>query len=394
MQRLMTGLLAAALLVCACGPGIAARTAGTAHAAPGKWSLQHTPDSSGRTLLSVSCASATACAATGTTMANGINRTVAETWHAAAWSLEPTPTIPGGTDGFLRGVSCPSAASCTAVGDYSNGTANVTLAEGWNGTRWSIEPTPNPPGSRGNYLFGISCPAPRSCTAVGDFIARTGAQMTLTEHWNGSAWSIQPTPKLPGHQQGILFGVSCAAPDACTAVGLSSMPSGASRTLAEAWNGSAWSIQATPNVPGAQLNSLAAVSCSAASACFAVGNDSASTSSTLTLAEVWHESAWSIQPTPNPPGAANTYLSGVSCTSATACTASGYFVTHGRADVSVAMGWNGSSWSIQHAVRPAGAAASFLNGVSCTSAADCTAVGDYTTGAPLQAALAERHSAG
>src|SRR5215472_7891750 len=342
MQRPMIGFLAAALMICACGPGIAARPAGTAHAAPGKWSLQHTPDASGRSLLSVSCASATTCTATGTEMANGINRTVAETWHAGGWSLEPTPTIPGGTDSFLRAVSCPSAASCTAVGDYSNGTANVTLAEGWNGTRWSIEPTPNPPGSLSSYLFGISCPAARSCTAVGDFIARTGAQMTLAEHWNGSAWSIQPTPRLPGHQSGVLFGVSCAAPNACTAVGLSSMPSGASRTLAEAWNGSAWSIQATPNVPSA----------------------------------------------------ANTYLSSVSCTSATACTASGYLRTRGRTAVSVAMGWNGSRWSIQHAVRPASAAASFLNGVSCTSAVDCTAVGDYTTGAPIQVALAERHSAG
>jgi len=33
--------------------------------------------------------------------------------------------------------------------------------------------------------------AARSCTAVGDFIARTGAQMTLAEHWNGSAWFTQ-----------------------------------------------------------------------------------------------------------------------------------------------------------------------------------------------------------
>ena len=394
MQRPMIGFLAAALMICACGPGIAARPAGTAHAAPGKWSLQHTPDASGRSLLSVSCASATTCTATGTEMANGINRTVAETWHAGGWSLEPTPTIPGGTDSFLRAVSCPSAASCTAVGDYSNGTANVTLAEGWNGTRWSIEPTPNPPDSLSSYLFGISCPAARSCTAVGDFIARTGAQMTLAEHWNGSAWSIQPTPRLPGHQSGVLFGVSCAAPNACTAVGLSSMPSGASRTLAEAWNGSAWSIQATPNVPGAKLNSLAAVSCSAVSACTAIGNDSANISSTLALAEVWNGSAWSIQPTPNPPSAANTYPSSVSCTSATACTASGYLRTRGRTAVSVAMGWNGSRWSIQHAVRPASAAASFLNGVSCTSAVDCTAVGDYTTGAPIPVALAERHSAG
>jgi hypothetical protein len=177
-------------------------------------------------------------------------------------------------------------------------------------------------------------------------------------------------------------------------VGLSLKQSGASRTLAEHWNGSAWSVQPTPNVAGAQLNSLAAVSCPAANACTAVGNDSAGSSSTLTLAEVWHGSAWSVQSTPNPGSATNSYLSGLWCASATACTASGYFLTRGRIDVAMAMGWNGSRWSVQHPARPLSAVASFLDGVSCISAADCIAVGNYTNGTPVQVALAERRSAG
>ncbi len=393
MRRLMTGFLAAALTVCACGPGAAARAA-SAGAASGTWSVQRTPDASGVGLQSVSCTLATACTATGAKVTGGIYRTVAEAWHGTSWSAEPTPAIPGGTDSFLRGVSCTTAASCTAAGDYWNGTMDVPLAERWNGTRWSIEPAPMPSGSRSSYLFGVSCTAPAACTAVGDFIDRAGIQRTLAERWNGSAWSIQPTPNPPGGQGSVLLGVSCIASTVCTAVGEHVSRSGSAATLAEEWHGSAWSIQPTPNHRGAQQDSLAAVSCTAPAACTAVGNYSNNVSSTLTLAEAWHGSTWSIQSTPDSPSAAQSYLSGVSCTSARACTASGYFRTHGGTDVTLAEGWNRSAWSIQPTARPVSAVGSFLDGVSCTSVIDCTAVGDYINGVSTTVALVERHSAG
>ncbi|MGH3421717.1 MAG: hypothetical protein ACRDOD_19245, partial [Streptosporangiaceae bacterium] len=65
-----------------------------------------------------------------------------------------------------------------------------------------------------------------------------------------------------------------------------------------------------------------------------------------------------------------------------------------RTGLTLAEGWNGSKWAVQRTVRPAGTVDSFLNGVSCTSAADCTAAGNYVNTAPSQVALAERHSAG
>jgi hypothetical protein len=394
MRWLTAGVLAAALLACAFGSRAAAGAASPASAAPGRWSLQHTPGASTRSLLSVSCASATACTATGARTSGTINRTIAEGWNGTRWSAEPTPKISGGTDSFLRGVSCTSAASCVAVGDYWNGTMDVTLAERWNGSAWSAVPVPDPSGAVSSYLFGVSCVSARACTAVGDYISSNREQEALAERWDGSAWSIQPTRGPPGPRQNVLLGVSCTAASACIAVGLSTKPSGASRTLAERWNGSAWSIQPTPNPAGAQLNSLAGVSCTGPAACTAVGNDSPKSTSTLTLAEAWNGSAWSIRPTPNPTSATNSYLSGVSCTSATACTASGYFLTRGRTDVNMAMGWNGSAWSIQRTIRPASAVSSFLNGVSCTSAVDCTAVGNYVNALSTPVALAERHSAG
>jgi hypothetical protein len=68
---------------------------------------------------------------------------------------------------FLNGVSCASAANCTAVGDYYRTAAGpqVTLVERWNGTAWRIEPSPGT--GRGSTLDSVSCPSATSCTAVG-----------------------------------------------------------------------------------------------------------------------------------------------------------------------------------------------------------------------------------
>jgi hypothetical protein len=79
------------------------------------------------------------------------------------------------------------------------------------------------------------------------------------------------------------------------------------------------------------------------------------------------------RPTPNPAGGTfSAFYGGVSCASATACTAVGaYNNTTGP----LAERWNGTSWKIQRAPNPA-VAGSIFYGVSCTSAAACTAVGD------------------
>src|SRR5215472_7085382 len=182
------------------------------------------------------------------------------------------------------------------------------------GTGWSITPSPNPRVPTG-LLFWVSCPAADSCMAVGTYVKPSGAGVTLAERWNGHSWRVLPTPNPPRTAVSDLLGVACTAPSACTAVGSSVTTAGASHPLAERWNGTLWSIQATPNPP--QGGGLNGVSCTAASACTAVGGSGAGP-----LAERWNGTRWSIQATPNAPQG-NGFLSGVACTSATACTAVG-----------------------------------------------------------------------
>jgi hypothetical protein len=79
--------------------------------------------------------------------------------------------------------------------------------------------------------------------------------------------------------------VSCATVTNCVAVGSSTNSSGASVTLAEQWNGSSWSVQTTPN-PSAALDSyLSSVSCAAATSCTAVGQYLNQSGATLNLVE-------------------------------------------------------------------------------------------------------------
>ena len=85
----------------------------------------------------------------------------------------------------------------------------------------------------------------------------------------------------------------------------------------------------------------------------------------------------------------NGILEGVSCSSAKACTAVG----SNGGEATLAERWNGTKWALQHAPNPSDAGASPLHGVSCSSATACTAVGPYVkkkSGAELT--LAERYS--
>jgi len=79
-------------------------------------------------------------------------------------------------------VSCTSAQACTAVGDHGASTSpNLTLAERWNGTAWTIQDTPNPVGATASELRGISCISASACTAAGDYFGSRGPPLTLAE---------------------------------------------------------------------------------------------------------------------------------------------------------------------------------------------------------------------
>lgn len=99
--------------------------------------------------------------------------------QALTWSVVPSPNQ-GTASNLLNGVSCVSAADCTAAGNYANsGADTVTLIEAWDGTSWSVVPSPNRGG--GNYLYGVSCVSAVTCTAAGVNDTPSGTQQTLIE---------------------------------------------------------------------------------------------------------------------------------------------------------------------------------------------------------------------
>src|SRR4029077_20396695 len=122
-------------------------------------------------------------------------RTLLESWNGTRWSVVPSPNL--GANNYLRGVSCTSATACTTAGSYTNGGADMTLIESWNGTSWSIVPSPNP-GTSSNDLAGVSCISPTACTAAGYYNPNASSTYrTLIESWNGTRWSVVPSPS-PG----------------------------------------------------------------------------------------------------------------------------------------------------------------------------------------------------
>ena len=372
------------------------------------WTIQTTPNVTGQpfsVLSGVSCASATACTAVGSSYGHlyaGL-APFTERWNGTSWSLQSTPNATRGA-ASLGGVSCPSATACISVGsaavivsggNYFGGSYFVTVAERWAGTKWSLQSTPNPAGATYSAgLHAVSCTSTAACTAVGSFTNSAGNIAPLAERWTGTSWSIEAAPSPAGQGYGVLNAVSCSSATDCTAVGssLQNLASTTSEPLAEHWNGTSWSIEATPKPNGSANNSLTGVSCTSATACTAVGLASTGGGQGVTLAERWNGTSWTIQSTPNPTGARGSDLLDVSCTSATACTAVGGYGSSANSGT-LAERWNGTSWTIQTTPNPTGENYDALSGVSCTTATTCTAVGSFTKGpyyAPTQGTLAER----
>ncbi len=393
------------------------------------WSIITSPNPSGATwttLNGVSCPSTTSCYAVGYYLTGSTpNQTLVEHWDGANWSIVTSPNRRGATGSYLSSVACPSTTLCYAVGDWTTTTAHWTLIERWNGRSWAVLASANPSGSI-SLLSAVSCASTTDCNAVGDYQTSSESK-TLIEHWNGTSWAIVTSPNPTGTTSTGLSDVSCASTTSCYAVGVY-QTSSAFATLIEKWNGASWTIVTNADPPGSTSASLSGVRCPTTTSCFAVGSyDTSSANAALveqwngaswsisppaarssqsqllqvacpsatdclavgnyqtssvqkTLAEHWNGTSWATVYTPNPTGATSATLNGVTCSGATNCFAVGEYATSSASKTLIER-WNGTSWSISASPNPAGATSVFLNGVKCLSATSCFAVGEYATSA-------------
>lgn len=263
--------------------------------------------------------------------------TLTEHWSGSQWSVVPSPNP--WFDSYLNSIAVLSTKNAWAVGEFDTSAHGVaqTLIEHWNGSRWSIVPSPNV-GSNPSYLQAVSARSATDIWAVGSYGAAFTTN-TLIEHWNGASWSIVPSPN-GGPSANMLYGVKSSTSGAW-AVG-SYSDGTVTHTLAEQWNGSSWNVVPTPD-PGPLGGYFQAVGGNGPTDVWAVGN--AVGNPYQVLAEHWDGSTWSIVPIPNPVGTGS-FADSVSVHSTTDAWTVGYYSGTDNVPHTLTEHWNGAIWSI------------------------------------------------
>ncbi len=151
---------------------------------------------------------------------NGPYETVIESWNGSEWSVQPSPD-PGAGYSILNGVACTNPDLCIAVGDYEEGTRTLSMFLSWNGSTWGQTPGPTE-GRFYDQPNSVSCISPTNCVSVGVFAngqaGSPGTSQTLVDTWDGSQWQITASPNQ-GSLNNVLNAVSCIDTHQCFAAG-------------------------------------------------------------------------------------------------------------------------------------------------------------------------------
>jgi hypothetical protein len=348
-------------------------------------------------LGAVTCISASDCWAVGyiDTAGNTNAQTLIQHWDGTSWAIVPSPSTVG--QDALAAVTCVSATECWAVGSSidRNLTTSQTLVLRWDGVAWAIVPSPGITGAQRHELLGVTCVSAIECWAVGYSVTGEAATRALIQRWDGTSWTIVASPTTNAAQRNHLLGVTCASATACWAVGYSSTGTPNQvpgvQTLIERWDGTSWAVVSSPNTSTTQYNALSDVTCSSASDCWAVGYHNNGTAY-QTLTERWDGTSWTIVPSPSVSEAQNSNLYGVTCASASECWAIGQESTDTSHNGPLIQRWDGASWAIVDSPAPDAAQITFLLGVTCAEESECWAVGYYYINDSGFRTLTERYS--
>jgi len=194
-------------------------------------------------LARVSCGSRSNCVAVGTETVSQepVQEAVGFAWNGTGWTFADPPS--DGNPAGANDVSC-AGQFCMSVGGGFSEVANggVAVAGAYSATTKSWRDVSPNLGTicTGTLVFcfwdAIACGSAKTCMAFGGL---AGLQF-----WNGATWTPAPAIANPALH---INPVACGG-KFCMAVG-SHAVGNVRHTLAELWNGSTWSIVPTPS-PG------------------------------------------------------------------------------------------------------------------------------------------------
>jgi len=271
------------------------------------------------------------------------------------WTAFPAPMIKGDNNSFLQGVVDISPTLAWAAGNVTNGAHPGQVIEQWNGTKWSLFPSPKFGKKERANVFAMTSSSADDVWAIGTLMnLGTGVVSSLFEHWNGTAWTATTVES----NNEFLFGASADAANDAWAVGFND--SDVIRTSARHWDGATWKSVATPNV-GDGTNKLNAVLALAPNDVWAVGFSTPVAppqhAATLTLIEHFDGTSWVVVPSPNVgPNSANesNRLLGLTANSANDIWAFGSsFTADGSGhQMTLLLHWDGTSWTLASSPSP------------------------------------------
>jgi hypothetical protein len=305
-------------------------------------------------------------------------------WNGSQWSIVPSPN-PGSRSYVIKAVSTISTSDVWNVGFTAdkNGNNHKTLTEHWDGSQWSIIPSPNA-GNQDNFLEGTVAVSTNNVWAVGLGINRSGGS-ALILHWNGTQWNVVPSPN-PGSTFYSLGEARAVSANDIWSVGQAVNNNGVFKTLIEHWNGTQWNIVPSPNV-GSNNNFLNSVTTVSANDVWAVGTSSNKSNNDRTLILHWDGSQWSVVPSPNI-GSQTNDLFEVAAASANDIWTVGRYINNSNVSQTLIQHWDGSKWSIISSPN-VNLGDNLLQGLTVISSNDVWAVGDYTNSSNINRTLIE-----
>jgi hypothetical protein len=354
-------------------------------------------------VLSMSCPSVGDCAAGGYyTDGSSSNQASVASELSGVWGnaieLPGSAALNVGGNAQVLSVSCPSASNCAAGGFYTDGKLHdqAFVASERNG-HWSnaIEvpgtAALNPHAKA--WVYSVSCPSAGNCAAGGYFTDSSyDIQAFVVDERNGRWGTVLEVPgsaALNAGANGVVLSVSCPSAGNCAAGGEYADRSARFQALVASEQNGHWGnaikVPGTAALNAGGVASVNWVSCPSAGNCLAGGyyTDHAFRMQAFVATE--RNGRWgnAIEL----PGSAELNVGGsaqvytVSCPSAGNCAAGGYYTDRARRIQAFVAGERNGRWGKAIAVPGAAALNAGGNGavlsLSCPSASSCAAGGEY-----------------
>jgi hypothetical protein len=345
---------------------------------------------------SLSCGSAGNCAAGGEYSGSGPQAFVVSekngTWGKAievpgltALSADPSASV--------NSVSCASAGNCAVGGDYSSkGGSLAFVVSERNGTWGKAIEVPGLTALNADPDAGVnsvSCASAGNCAAVGSYRATDGLLQAFVVSQNNGTWgkaievpvsaALQPTVTV--------YAVSCASAGNCAGTGYYGGGTNTGPLVVSEKNGTWGKAIPVPGTTSSAINGAGTVSCASPGNCVA-GGDLAPAIEHPYQAFVVSQNDGTWGQAIEVPGSGalnaggNADVASVSCASAGNCAAGGEYLDSSSHQQAFVVSENNGTWG--QAIEVPGSAALNTGGfaqivsVSCTAAGYCAAGGEYS----------------